>query len=423
MMNPQHPDFPLQFKSVIYPLWRRQVPALTAPLWRFLNRQFFPVDTDLNPPQDTETMAAYLVDWQIITGIDPVALSQLLADSAPQTILYPAGQKPPVYEGGPIRIPAQWEAMEKVLISWGIIYPGLWEMHAQMAEAISMVADVEILVPNELWARAVYTYLALRKQAKLDAIHFTLIKTNDIWIRDYGPIIGFDPSGQRVASNARYAVLPQYPQADDDGMSEAWASLYQIPVQSINLDTEGGNLWTDGQGTLIMSEQLFYSNRYYDRDRMLAYLHELYDFEKLIITPRLTLEETGHIDLLVKLISPNQLLISEASSRSTATLLRKARAILEAETNAQGQQYEIIPLPTPSLYLNWFTYSIRRAYTNALTVNGRVLVPVFGIREDEQALRVYEQAMPDYEIIPIESAKGSNGGGAVHCMTKEVPRA
>jgi agmatine/peptidylarginine deiminase len=30
--------------------------------------------------------------------------------------------------------------------------------------------------------------------------------------------------------------------------------------------------------------------------------------------------------------------------------------------------------------------------------------------------------MPSHDIIPIQCAVGANGGGAVHCLTKEVPK-
>jgi agmatine deiminase len=301
------------------------------------------------------------------------------------------------------------------------MYPTVWKMHAQMAEAISQVAIAEILLPTELWARAIAVYLEARGRANMANVHFTVLRTNDIWIRDYGPIMGIAKDENRVAVNAIYDVLPQYPQDDDNGMVSHWAAHRNFAMQPLELHTEGGNLWSDGQGTLIMSSQVFMSNPYYDRDRLLEYLHQIFEFEKLIITPRLTLEETGHVDLLVKLVSADTAFVARADSFSTGEVLRKTKRLLERETNAKGQPYRVIQLPTPSLYMNWFSYPIRRGYTNSLTVNGRVLVPVYGITLDEQVLRIYADAMPDYEIIPIDSHIGINGGGAVHCMTKEVP--
>lgn len=77
----------------------------------------------------------------------------------------------------------------------------------------------------------------------------------------------------------------------------------------------------------------------------------------------------------------------------------------------------------PPPYLNWGIYPVWRSYTNSLTVNGRVLMPVFRTGHDARALTIYQNALPDFEIVPVDCSQTANGGGAVHCLTKEVPKA
>jgi agmatine deiminase len=412
---------PLRFESIIYPLWRRKLNPLLKLALEPVYQQIYPVHADRQPPRDPQEMARFLVDWDIITDETPGNLAACIASTdAPIEHVAPDGT-PPVYEGGLLRVPAQWEPVERVLLSWGRMYPDIWEMHAQMVEAVSEVAVAEVLVPSEMWARGVAVYLARRGYVNAQNLRFLVLRTDDIWIRDYGPIMSVSDDGQRVAVNPTYAVLPQYPQSDDNSMTARWAAHHDVPVRLLELHTEGGNLWSDGNGTLIMSSQIFYSNRYYTRDTLLDYLHTVFDFEKLIITPRLTLEETGHVDLLVKLATDDTVFVSRAESPTTAEIMRRAKRLFQRETNAAGTSYQVVELPTPPLYLNWFLYTIRRAYTNSLTVNGRVLVPTFRIPQDDVALRLYETHMPGFEVIPIDSRIGINGGGAVHCMTKEVP--
>src|SRR5690606_28186092 len=133
--------------------------------------------------------------------------------------------------------------------------------------------------------------------------------------------------------------------------------------------------------------------------------------------------ETGHVDLLVKLADAQTVLVTEPGDSVNNERLRQTGELFRKTTNARGQHYNVLELPGLPQYFNWGLFSIWRSYTNALTVNGRVLVPVYGEKTDETALRVYEQAMPQHEIIPIDCRVGINGGGSVHCMTKEVPRA
>jgi agmatine deiminase len=410
-------------KPAIYPVWRQRVhPALHA-LRNPILRRFFPLDADQYPPPDAQAMARLLVDWGLSTVTDLDALAQAIERVTVTIATVDPTQTPASYTGDPLRIPAQWEATGRVLLSWGRMYPQVYPMHAQLVEAIAPVAQVDILVPSAVWARGIAVYLAQRGRVALDRLRFLVLRTDDIWIRDYGPIVGIAPDGQRVAVNATYDVLPHYPQQDDDRMPLRWAAHQGLPVLPLALSTEGGNLWSDGAGTLLMSAQVFFSNPYYTRATLTDYLHTVFDFEQLLITPRLLLEETGHIDLLVKLASPTLVFVSAATSFSTQGALLKNKRLFQRATNAQGDRYHVVELPTPPLYLNQFTYTIRRSYTNALTVNGRVLVPTYGIADDEIALRRYQDHLPDYEIIPIDSAQGILGGGAVHCMTKEVPQA
>ncbi len=411
----------LRFEPILYPLWRRELPPLVRQLAQPILRSAYPVHADLHDPTDELAMARFLVDWGLFPDADLSDLAARLATLDLQVAHVPRDEQPSRYEGAPLRIPAQWEPTERVLVSWGRMYPTVWEMHAELAEAISAVAEAEILVPSEMWARGVALYLQERDRVTAENLCFTVLRTDDIWVRDFGPIIGQAPDGQRVVAAALYDNHPKYPQADDDFMPHRWAAYRDMPLLPVKLHTEGGNLWADGAGTLLMSEQIFRRNPHYTPITLRRYLHTLFDFEKLIITPRLPLETTGHVDLLVKLGNADTIYLSAPEEPSSAAALRETRRILESETNAQGQPYRIAELPTPSRYVNWFAYSIRRSYTNALTVNGRILVPTYDIPSDEVALRTYEETQPDMEIIPIDSSKGINGGGAVHCMTKEVP--
>jgi len=40
---------------------------------------------------------------------------------------------------------------------------------------------------------------------------------------------------------------------------------------------------------------------------------------------------------------------------------------------------------------------------------------------NEEALTVYQNALPGYEVIPIEATIQTNAGGAINCSSKEIP--
>jgi agmatine deiminase len=205
-------------------------------------------------------------------------------------------------------------------------------------------------------------------------------------------------------------------------MAGRWAAHNELPARKLDLRTEGGNLWSDGAGTLVMSDHIYVRNPDLSPDEIERRLRETLAFDRLILVPHLVMEETGHVDLLIKLADARTVLVS-APVGMNAARLEEAAAIFQRETNARGEPYRVFTLPSPPFYLNWGLFPVWRSYTNALTVNGRVLVPIFGVHTDEAALAVYRDAMPGHEIIGIDCSATANGGGAVHCLTKEIPRA
>lgn len=408
----------LRFDFIPYPLWRRQ--GIPAPLKRLL-RPLTTADADEHPPRDAAELAHYLTRWKLLpVGMDaPTARRAIEAELGAVEAVDEHSR--PTTSSATIRLPAQWERMEAVILSFPVLYPPLWNAHLEMIEAISPVARVDVLIPAPEWAAAIRMLLKRRGKAKGECVRLLHLPTDDIWARDYGPIVGLDAAGKRVVLSAVYDPLPTYPQTRDNAMPERWAAHQRIPTRVTDVHTEGGNLWSDGAGTLIMSDDLYARNPDLTHAEIERQLHTLFDFEKLIITPSLRLEETGHVDLLCKLADARTILVSAPTVPLNGERLRQTAELFRRATNAAGEPYRVIELPSPRFYVNWFVYPVWRSYTNALTVNGRVLVPVFGVPEDAEALRVYREAMPAHQIIPIHCEATVNGGGAVHCLTKEVP--
>jgi agmatine deiminase len=414
------PNAFLQFNYVPYPLWRRKMPlnGLLRPLYS----RYLAADADLDPPLKPEAMAAYMARWGLLDGMDEADARDRLRSQPASVERTREDIEPQAATDSLVTLPAQWEPIQSVLLTWPVLYPPLWEQHAQMVEAITPVAEAVINVPAAAWASAAELYLKARGRAQMERVRFLLLPTDDIWVRDYGPIVGLDPDGRQVCVKAIFDPLPSYPQGRDNAMATRWAAHEEIPARRLDLHLEGGNIWSDGKGTLLISSQVYQANRRLNYPRLIEKLEPVFDVRKVIITPKLQREETGHVDLVCKLADERTVMVSAPTVAYNGDALRAAADQFRQTTNAAGERYRVLELPSPPLYLNWLVYPVWRSYTNALTVNGRVLVPVFGIPEDERALAVYREAMPSHDIIPIQCAVGANGGGAVHCLTKEVPK-
>ena len=60
-------------------------------------------------------------------------------------------------------------------------------------------------------------------------------------------------------------------------------------------------------------------------------------------------------------------------------------------------------------------------YVNFYFVNGALLVPTFGVANDDKALQVLAKLLPDRQVVGIDCRELIWGLGAIHCLTQQQP--
>ena len=75
----------------------------------------------------------------------------------------------------------------------------------------------------------------------------------------------------------------------------------------------------------------------------------------------------------------------------------------------EGNLWEVYRVYTPS----------DQPYTNSLILNDKVLVPIMNSSWDDDAIAVYEEAMPGYEILGFTGTWQSTD--ALHCRVRGIP--
>ena len=89
---------------------------------------------------------------------------------------------------------------------------------------------------------------------------------------------------------------------------------------------------------------------------------------------------------------------------------------LKIFTSCSGKQYDLFAVPLPSaIYDNG--YRLPATYVNYLILNKKVLVPVYGVPEDNKALEAIQKAHPGYEIVGINCLALVKQHGSLHCIT------
>ena len=297
---------------------------------------------------------------------------------------------------GPARNPAEWEPMTGAIIRWPLGLP--ISLIAEMSEDI----EVHTIVHPSYQAEAVAAYES--GGVNMDNVYFILAPTNSIWTRDYGPWFIFDGDGNQGIVDHIY----NRPRPQDDSIPQVIGSEWGIPVYGMDLVHTGGNHMSDGLGISISTRLVYAENP--DKTQaevdsiMKAYLGNDYTVLDYV--------ESGgihHIDCWAKFLDPTTILVKEVSpGHPSYDLLNQRAEFLSTQTSPWGRPYTVVRMMCPS----------GTAYTNSIILNNKVFVPLFGGSGDTTAIRIYEGAMPGYEILGFYGSWYEND--AIHCRIMGV---
>src|SRR3954447_19042202 len=184
---------PIQAGYNPHPFWKFEHLRRYHPVLMPICRRRYPVGADVSPPRDLDTLARWMAHWGLLPrGLQSAtARPQLEAlASTPVEQVDPAVTAAP-RSGGRLRVPAEWEPSEAVIIAWPVLYPGLWDFYCDLVAAVAPVARVDVLIPDGIYALAILLYLGDSRPADKQ-LRFLVTATDDIWVRDYGPLTCVD---------------------------------------------------------------------------------------------------------------------------------------------------------------------------------------------------------------------------------------
>jgi len=382
------------------------------------------IEAAQTPPSSDEEMVNYLDRAGLLAQMNldrDTALREIQAVDPALHYLEPLAEFTEYYSltppAAPVRLPAEFEEIGAVVIGWPVYYPYSWQRHADLTRYVAAEAWVYVFVPNEYWQKAVELFLT-HAQAPLDQVRFLYAPLDDVWLRDNGPTtVESGPDAKPVMVVAPY--LPNgipYAKGDSELPLEL-ARYLGVPAYRLPLVIEGGNITSDGQGTFVMFDSALYHNPEVTKERLERMLADYFGCQRLILLPMLKEDMTGHIDMVVKFLDVNTVLVAQSDPKYRWYNDFEAIAERLAQTpSATGQNYtvqRVLLADNDNNSLNYWTY------VNSLILNHKVIVPVFGVEQDEQALELYRRLMPGYEVVGVNFADFPVG--SVHCNTKEIP--
>jgi agmatine/peptidylarginine deiminase len=298
---------------------------------------------------------------------------------------------------GPSRNPAEWEPMTGAIIRWPLGIPV--SLVAEMSEDIGVYT---IVANSSQQASATSTYQ--NGGVNMHNVHFIVASTNSMWTRDYGPWFIFDSEGNQGIVDHIY----NRPRPLDDLIPQVIGSAWGIPVYGMNLIHTGGNHMSDGLG-ISMSSRLVYDENPDKTPAQVDSIMQAYVGNDYTVLGYVETSGIHHIDCWAKFLDPTTILVKEVlPGHPSYDSLNLRAEFLATQISSWERPYTIKRIYCPS----------GTAYTNSIILNNKVFVPTFGVSADTTAIRIYQEAMPGYEILGFSGSWYEDD--AIHCRIMGV---
>ena len=139
-------------------------------------------------------------------------------------------------------------------------------------------------------------------------------------------------------------------------------------------------------------------------------LNEYYGIETFHVVADPNNEYIDHIDCWGKYLSPHKVLIREVPTwHSQYDEIEEVAEYFQNSFTSFGKPWEVFRVYTSS----------NQPYTNSLILNDKVFVPIMNNSYDDDALAVYELALPGYEVLGYTGSWQSTD--ALHCRVRGIP--
>ncbi len=243
-------------------------------------------------------------------------------------------------------------------------------------------------------------------------VTFVNAPTDSYWVRDYGPWYIFEDRDPAIVDN-----IYNRPRPNDDNISGVFANFWNIPMYGMNLQHTGGNMMEDGRGHGVSDNLVFQENNYNEtnvRNKMRDYLG--IDPYHVTIDPQG--DYIAHVDCWGKYLAPDKILIAQLPQSNSHYADYESVAEYFANTNCcWGYPYHVYRVQEPGGYT-------LAPFTNSLILNKTVYVPLGSQSSyNDQALAVYQEAMPGYEIVGVYNNDYSiswENTDALHCRARGI---
>lgn len=331
-----------------------------------------------------------------------------------------------------VRLPAEWEPQAFVQFTfphrnsdWAYMYDDVVKCFVEVIKAAARFEPVLLVCHSKAEVSVYFT------DETPFPITFTVISSNDTWARDHGAITVMKDD-EPVLYDFIFNGWGGKFEADSDNLITQKLvenGVFSNKTEAFDFVLEGGSIESDGLGTLLTSSECLLSqgrNPFMDRNDITRFMEDIFGIKKVLWLDHgyLSGDDTdSHIDTLARLCTPLKIAYVRCTSIDDEHYgaLQKMEEQLKTFTNANGEKYELISLPWPDACFDSEGMRLPATYANFLILNHAVLVPVYDVPQDKEALQIIQGIFPERQVLGINCRALIDQHGSLHCISMQYP--
>ncbi|WP_166925295.1 agmatine deiminase family protein [Flavobacterium poyangense] len=360
------------------------------------------------------------------------SVAEAIAKPDPSQIMYKMPDESEPHEGTWLQWPHQYQH--------GMTYRNdLDETWVAMTNALQETEKVHIVAYDATEKNRI-TNLLNKAGVSLVNVDFKIHRTDDVWVRDNGPIYVRDAKGNLLIEDWGFNGWGgKYDSANCDAIPSAIGAATGVTVLNLNsiMTNEGGSVELDGHGVLMATKSAILSQKssnYSVRNKGMSQAQAESNFTKYLGATKFIWLEGGfseddvtdmHIDGIAKFAAGNKLITMSDSDLAEWGVKDSDIDILNEASNAKNEVYTKVILPLTQRNVITKTgkaLGYKGCYINFYVANGKVLVPNYNDPNDSVANKIIAGLYPGRKVIGIDVRNLYANGGMVHCVTQQQPK-
>jgi agmatine/peptidylarginine deiminase len=251
-------------------------------------------------------------------------------------------------------------------------------------------------------------------------LFFVEYETNDTWARDCSAISMEIDSKLILLDFTFNAWGEKFSYKKDNAMTKNLAKYYSNKTQTIDFILEGGAIESNGDKLLLTtSECMLNRNKTLNKKEITKELQKYFGVSNILYLNHGYLagdDTNSHIDTLARFIDEKTIMYVECSDEKDEHYKELSLMKKELLTYAKLFNLKLIALPMcEKIYFEG--ERLPATYANFLFVNKAVLVPIYGVKEDKEALEIFKKTFKNKKIEAINCSTLIKQHGSLHCVS------